>query len=88
MIPPRCFTCNNFIADKYAMFIQKKDGRQLYKEVLDELNLPRICCRKMLLTHVDVIDDTVMYSSVESVMDESRTVFNAYVKKERTISCD
>ncbi len=88
MIPPRCFTCNNFIADKYTTFIQKKDGRQLYKNVLDELGLARICCRKMLLTHIDVIEDTVMYSSVQTVMDESRTIFNAYIKKERMISCD
>ena len=88
MIPPRCFTCNKFIADKYDDFVQKKDGRQLYKDVLDDLGLSRICCRKMLLTHVDVIEDTAMYSSICSVMDDSRTVFNAYIKKERTISCD
>lgn len=88
MIPPRCFTCNNFIAHKYEEFNAKKDGRPVYKEILDELNLKRMCCRRMLLTHVDVIEDTAMYSCDRSFMDESRTVFNAHNTTDRIISCD
>ena len=88
MLPPRCFTCNNFLGHKWEAFTNRKDGRQAYKELLDELDLRRICCRRMLLTHVDITEDVAMYSSVTTVMDESKTIFDLYVKRNRTVKCD
>lgn len=88
MIPLRCFTCNTFVGCKYIEFCKRKDGRPEYKDILDELGIKNICCRRILLTHVEIIEETAMYSSVSSVMDESNTVFDAYVKKSRIVSCD
>lgn len=88
MFPQRCFTCNNFIGHKWDTYTSKKDNRLCYKDVLDELGLNRICCRRMFLSHVDIIDDVVMYSSVKSVMDESNTTFDAYVDCSRSVKCD
>ena len=67
--------------------MKNKDGSGVYGPLLDQLGLPRICCRRMLLTHVEVIEDTVMYSSTKTVMDESGTIFNAFTENERTITC-
>jgi DNA-directed RNA polymerase subunit N (RpoN/RPB10) len=75
IIPIKCFTCGNVIADKYRYYTQEVRKRKLAKaldidkviyltqefhdktpegEVLDELGLYKMCCRRHLLTHVDI----------------------------------
>ena len=88
MIPLRCFTCNAFVGHKWNTFMEQKKGLREYKELLDALEVHRFCCRRMLLTHEDIVEDIAMYSAVCSKMDESNTVFDAYVKHTRTVSCD
>ncbi|MEM4662608.1 MAG: DNA-directed RNA polymerase subunit N [Candidatus Diapherotrites archaeon] len=62
MIPVRCFSCGSVVGDLYARFSEEiKKGRNP-KEVLDELGVKRYCCRRMLLTHVEVIDDLMKFS--------------------------
>lgn len=36
-----------------------------YRQALDELNVKRYCCRRMLLTHVDLIDKLLLYNNME-----------------------
>jgi DNA-directed RNA polymerase subunit N (RpoN/RPB10) len=88
MLPPRCFTCNNFIGHKWNEFMDRKDNSGVYGDLLTSLNLTRICCRRMLLTHVEVIDDILQYSATNTTLDESKTSFNMHNKSVRTISCD
>jgi len=75
IIPIKCFTCGNVLADKYRYFQDKvrqskmRDGVQVDKvvyltksnmdktaegKVLDDLGLSRGCCRRHMLTHVDI----------------------------------
>ena len=75
IIPVKCFTCGQVLADKYRYYqdevrrikIQKGQNTQkvvyLTKEnidktpegiVLDNLRLNNVCCRRHMLTHVDV----------------------------------
>jgi DNA-directed RNA polymerase subunit N (RpoN/RPB10) len=76
IIPIRCFTCGNMLADKWRYYQRKvneyrnREGGQkgiLYLDTttlpvtaegqaLNELGMKRYCCRKHLLTHVDLID--------------------------------
>ena len=76
IIPIKCFTCGNVLADKYLYYQQKVravkfiDGKKMDDVVylnasnikktiegktMDELKLTRICCRRHMLTHVDII---------------------------------
>tara|TARA_B100001996_G_C18297220_1_gene453160 strand:+ start:124 stop:345 length:222 start_codon:yes stop_codon:yes gene_type:complete len=73
MIPVKCFTCGNVLADKYryykneiALHKKDKDTDDTYKnvdkldktiegDVLDDLRISNICCRRHILTHVDII---------------------------------
>ncbi|WP_287586766.1 DNA-directed RNA polymerase subunit N [Candidatus Borrarchaeum sp.] len=57
IIPIRCFTCGKVIGDKWIPFSQKIKQGESPKEILDELNITRYCCRRILLSHVDLIDD-------------------------------
>jgi DNA-directed RNA polymerase subunit N len=80
IIPVKCFTCGNVIANKYRYYQAEVRKRKLAKnvgkdsfdidkvlyltkefhektpegEILDELNMKKMCCRRHFLTHVDI----------------------------------
>lgn len=80
IIPIKCFTCGNVIADKYRYYKQEvrklksNDDMKINKVVyltnidiinekvqktpegivLDQLGLYKYCCRRHMLTHVDL----------------------------------
>jgi len=64
LIPVRCFTCNKVTGNKwepYCEFIKTMEPAK----ALDKLGLTRYCCRRMLLSHVDVIDQLLEYPLIE-----------------------
>ncbi len=63
MIPVRCFSCGQVVGDKWEAFnervnVKKEDA----DKVLDELGVKRYCCRRMLISHTDLIDDIINFS--------------------------
>jgi len=75
IIPVKCFTCGNVLANKYRWYLEQVRAKKLAKsenpekviyltkdrvektvegDVLDELRLTNICCRRHMLTHVDI----------------------------------
>ena len=75
IIPIKCVTCGNVLADKYRFYKQEvrrlklANGIQIEKviyltktniektsegQVLDRLKLNNVCCRRHMLTHVDI----------------------------------
>jgi DNA-directed RNA polymerase subunit N len=63
MIPIRCFTCGNLIGDKFAPFQSRVKAGEDPSKVLDDLGLKRYCCRRMLISSVDVIDQVLPFYS-------------------------
>ncbi len=64
IIPVRCFTCGKVIGDKWEEFNQRVNkNHEDPKKVLDSLGVTRYCCRRMLLSHVDLIDEIIHFSS-------------------------
>lgn len=61
MIPVRCFTCGKVISTKYEEYKARRDEGEDLKKVLDDLGLKRYCCRRMLLTHKEIIDELTPY---------------------------
>ena len=86
MLPVRCFTCNTLVGHMWQTYTRERE-RKSGKECLDELGLRRICCRRMLLTHVPVIDDILMYPNINHQVDDCHTTFSCLVEHERTVSC-
>ncbi len=71
MIPVRCFSCGRVIASDYQKFNQKikeirSDGReptpQEISAIMGDLGLKRYCCRRMVLSHTDLIDEILPFS--------------------------
>lgn len=56
LIPIRCFSCGSLIGDKYYKFVELVNSGVDPAEALDKLGVYRYCCRRMLLSHVEVID--------------------------------
>lgn len=76
IIPVKCFTCGNVLADKYEYYKRKVRENKIKKKqdleevvyltpentqktiegkTLDELGLDKMCCRRHMLTHVDIL---------------------------------
>jgi len=61
IIPVRCFSCGSLVADKWEEFAKRvKEGEDAGK-VLDSLHVKRYCCRRMLLSHVELIDEILRF---------------------------
>ena len=75
IIPIKCFTCGNVLADKYRYYLaevrrrnnvsqctiekvvylsKEKMDKTVHGVVLDDLGLHNVCCRRHMLTHVDI----------------------------------
>ncbi|MEM2875730.1 MAG: DNA-directed RNA polymerase subunit N [Candidatus Bathyarchaeia archaeon] len=57
IIPVRCFTCGKVVGDKWEEFASRVKAGEDPSSVLDRLGLDRYCCRRMILSHVEFIDD-------------------------------
>ena len=75
IIPVRCVTCGNILADKYEYFLKEVRRTKMARgiaveqvvyfttqnseltpegEVLNTLGVRNVCCRRHMLTHVDI----------------------------------
>jgi DNA-directed RNA polymerase subunit N len=59
--PVRCFSCGQVIANKYEKYKRLLDEGNTPEKALDLLGVKKYCCRRMLLTHVELIDDVINY---------------------------
>lgn len=62
MIPVRCFTCGKVVAAAYEVFKERRAAGENPAKVMDSLGLTRYCCRRMLVSQVDIIDDSAPYA--------------------------
>lgn len=68
MIPVRCFSCGKVVADKYYEFREEAEKIQHTKKegdvgkILDKLGFDRYCCRRMLLSQEELLDEILPYS--------------------------
>ena len=79
IIPVRCFTCGNVLADKWVPYITtvqeeknkssdvlddeptatyidlKNPQKSIEGKILDEMNIHKYCCRRMMISNVHMI---------------------------------
>ncbi len=61
MIPIRCFTCGKVIAGSWEEYKRRVSEGEDPAIVLNDLNIMRYCCRRMILAHVELVDTMVPY---------------------------
>jgi DNA-directed RNA polymerase subunit N len=61
LIPVRCFTCGNLVADRFEDYQNKVRTGEDPAKVLDVLGIKRYCCRRMLLTTVETIQQVIPF---------------------------
>lgn len=61
MIPVRCFTCGSIISSKWEEYIRRIAEHEDPGIILDDLEVERYCCRRMLLTHIPLVDTFAPY---------------------------
>ncbi len=61
--PVRCFTCGSVIGHFYEQYRgMSKDKKP--DVCLDELGISRYCCRRMFMSHVDMVQNILRYPRV------------------------
>ena len=61
MIPIRCFTCGKLIGHKYEEFKKRTEKGEDMTKVLDDLEIKKYCCRRMMISQPDVFDEVKQY---------------------------
>ena len=65
MIPVRCFTCGKIVGDKWEEYDRRVKSGEKVSNVLDDLGLIRYCCRRMLISNVEIIDEILKFHNKE-----------------------
>ncbi|KAK7191449.1 DNA-directed RNA polymerase II subunit L [Paraphaeosphaeria sporulosa] len=65
IIPIRCFSCGKVVGDLWESYLEKLDSGMTDVDAIDALELRRYCCRRMILTHVDLIEKLLKYNASE-----------------------
>ena len=63
MIPIRCFTCGKVIGNKWEKFKYESDSGKKVKDIFNTINIKRYCCKRMFISHVELIDKLLLYNT-------------------------
>ncbi|MHA1558056.1 MAG: DNA-directed RNA polymerase subunit N [Candidatus Heimdallarchaeota archaeon] len=61
MIPVRCLSCGKVIGDKWENFERRTNAGDDPGKVLDDLGLDKYCCRRMIISHCDLIGEFLQF---------------------------
>jgi DNA-directed RNA polymerase subunit N len=72
IIPIRCFTCGTVIAPLYDQYKKRceeykksvalgEKPKETPQMILDDLQVERYCCRRMIISHVDLLKEAAPY---------------------------
>ena len=63
IIPVRCFSCGAVIAHKWEEFNELMAAGMEMKAALDEVGIERYCCRRMYVSHIQLITEVAPFST-------------------------
>jgi DNA-directed RNA polymerase I, II, and III subunit RPABC5 len=65
IIPVRCFTCGKEIASKWETYRKLRAENVPMPQVWEQLGITRFCCKRMLVSHVNLIDDILKFPRLQ-----------------------
>ena len=63
MVPIRCFSCGKQLGSLYEEFKKKVSQGEKPEKAMDELGIKRYCCRRIIFSQVDLIDEISKFKS-------------------------
>lgn len=64
-IPVRCFSCGVVTGDKWESFVRMLQEGWAEGDALTELGLQRPCCKRMLITHMPLMDQLLVRFAID-----------------------
>jgi DNA-directed RNA polymerase subunit N (RpoN/RPB10) len=65
IIPVRCFSCGKEIASLYKPYLEYMKKGESSEKAFEELGVNRFCCKRMIVSHVDLIDELLEFPRLE-----------------------
>ena len=59
IIPVRCFSCGKVVGNKWEEYNRRVTQGQDSGAVLRDMKIHKYCCRRMILSHVPLIDTLI-----------------------------
>lgn len=70
LIPVRCFTCGKVVGNKWETYLYYLSNGDTKEEACNKLDLKRFCCRRMILTNINIIDKILVSDNVNGEHNE------------------
>ena len=65
IIPVRCFTCGKVIGNQWKHYeYELQRGNKTPSQIFDKMGFDRYCCRRMFVTHINLIDNVLSYNKI------------------------
>jgi len=65
IIPIRCFSCGKLIAHVYKPYLEMVEKGESPEKAFSDLGLERFCCKRMIVSHVDLIEDLLKFPRLQ-----------------------
>ncbi len=65
IIPVRCFSCGKLIAHIYSQYLELLEKGKAAEKAFKDLGIERYCCKRMIVSHVDLIDDLLKFPRLQ-----------------------
>jgi DNA-directed RNA polymerase subunit N (RpoN/RPB10) len=62
IIPIRCFTCGKVLGHKWEPYQKLLKHGSTENDALESLKIERYCCKRMMISHVDLVTKLIKYS--------------------------
>ena len=62
--PVRCFTCGAPVGDRWDEYDGKIKAGVKTADALNDMGIERYCCRRMFLSHVEIMEKVNKYSKM------------------------
>ena len=64
------FSAGKVIGNKWEEYLSLLEDENSQSEALDHLGLTRYCCRRMVMTHVNLIERLLQYKPIQQYGDQ------------------
>lgn len=84
LCPPMCFSCNKRVGSWCSVVAARVGGGAPPGEAMDAVGLSRQCCRRMVMTSVELI--SLFGEHEEAVSDMTHVAVQRYNTRERPVA--